>query len=227
MNIPGSIAVLSTVVEFERNGFGSAALKVALLYMKEHYVHRNVQVLSDTFEDHLGESAVDFWEKMGFKFSERDPVVTKGGDTESVCRWMEAEIDDVLALIGDDGPIACIIDAGSYSKIRKPEYGGLQLYFCYELYVWNSHAIKDVRGISFMDPSLFEYKRVREPLKKMGITEDDVRKAVGVPGKSVQLRAGSRAKLHYRAGKDVISEIKLPIPFQQEGGNKDTDNHCV
>ena len=49
MNIPGSIAVLSTVVEFERNWFESAALKVALLYMKEHYFHRNVQVLADTF----------------------------------------------------------------------------------------------------------------------------------------------------------------------------------
>ena len=63
MNIPGSIAVLSTVVEFERNGFGSTALKVALLYMKEHYVHRNVQVLADTFEDFMGDSAVEFWEK--------------------------------------------------------------------------------------------------------------------------------------------------------------------
>ena len=39
MTIPGSIAVLATVVEFERNGFGSYALKVALLYMKEYYVH--------------------------------------------------------------------------------------------------------------------------------------------------------------------------------------------
>ena len=89
MTIPGSIAVLATLVEFKRNGFGSAALKVALLYMKEHYVHRNVQVLADTFGDYLGDSAVEFWEKMGFKFSERDSVVTKGGDTESVCRWMD------------------------------------------------------------------------------------------------------------------------------------------
>ena len=55
MTIPGSIAVLATLVEFERNGFGSTALKVALLYMKEHYVHRNVQVLAATFEDYLGE----------------------------------------------------------------------------------------------------------------------------------------------------------------------------
>ena len=39
MTIPGSIAVLATAAEFERNGFGTAALKVALLYMKEHYVH--------------------------------------------------------------------------------------------------------------------------------------------------------------------------------------------
>ena len=90
MAIPGSIAVLATLVEFERNGFGSDALKVALLYMKEHYVHRNVQVLADTFEDYLGGSAVDYWETMGLKFSEREPVVRKGGDTESVCQWMEA-----------------------------------------------------------------------------------------------------------------------------------------
>ena len=55
MNIPDSIVVLATLVEFECNGFGSAALKVALLYMKEHYVHRNVQVLAATFEDYLGE----------------------------------------------------------------------------------------------------------------------------------------------------------------------------
>ena len=128
--------------------------------------------------------------KNGFQiYSEREPVVRKGGDTESVCRWMKAEIDDVLALIGDDGPIACIIDAGSYSKIRKPVNGCLQLYFCYELYGWKSHAIKDVRGIGFIDPSLFEYKRAREPLKKMGIT--DVRKAVNGHGKAVQLRDGA------------------------------------
>ena len=195
--------------------------------MKEHYVHRNLQVLADTFEDHLGDSAVDFKENMGFKFSERDPVVRKGGDTESVFRWMEAEIDDVLALIGDDGPIACIIDAGSYSKIRKPVHGCLQLYLCYELYGWNSHAIKDVQGLGFDDPSLFEYKRVRGPLKKMGITEDDVRKAVDVAGKGVRLRAGGRGKSHYRPVKNAISELKLPIPFRQEEGNKDTDNHCV
>ena len=31
--------------------------------MKEHYVHRNVQVIADTFEDYLGDSAVDYWEK--------------------------------------------------------------------------------------------------------------------------------------------------------------------
>ena len=60
MTIPGSIEVLATLVEFERNGFGMAALKVALLYMKEHYVPRNVQVLADTFEDYLGDSAVGY-----------------------------------------------------------------------------------------------------------------------------------------------------------------------
>jgi len=63
MTIPGSIAVLATLVEFEGNDFGTAALKVALLYMKEHYVHRNVQVLADTFEDDIGDSAVNFWKK--------------------------------------------------------------------------------------------------------------------------------------------------------------------
>ena len=227
MTIPGSIAVLATAAEFERNGFGTAALKVALLYMKEHYVHRNVQVLADTFEDDIGESAVGYWVKMGFKFRDREQVVRKVGDTESICRWMEAEIDDVLNSIGDGGPIACIIDAGSYSKIRKPEFGVLQLYFCYELYAWNSLAIKDVPGLGFIDPSLFEFRRARQPLKNMGITEDDVRKAVDIPGKAVDLRAGARAKSHYRSGKVVISELKLPIPFRQEGGNKDTENHCV
>jgi hypothetical protein len=34
---------------------------------------------------------------------------------------MEAEIAKALDIIGDSGPIAYIIDAGSYSKIRKPE----------------------------------------------------------------------------------------------------------
>jgi GNAT superfamily N-acetyltransferase len=86
MTIPGSIAVLATLAEFKRNGFGTAALKVALLYMKEHYVHRNVQVLADTFEDYLGDSADGYWENIGFKFSDREPVVRKRGDTESVCR---------------------------------------------------------------------------------------------------------------------------------------------
>ena len=166
-------------------------------------------------------------EKMGFKFSDREPVVRKRGDTESVCRWMEAEIAKVLDIIGDSGPISCIIDAWSYSKIRKPEYSGLQLYFCYELYGWSCHAIKDVPGLGHVDSSLFEYRRAREALKKMGITEDDVRKAVEMRGKAVEIRAGARTKSHYRAGKDVISELKLPIPFRQEGGNKDTGNHCV
>ena len=71
MTIPGSIAVLATLVEFERNGFGTSALKVALLYMKEHYVHRNMQVLADTFEDYLGDSAVDYWEKNGFQIQKK------------------------------------------------------------------------------------------------------------------------------------------------------------
>ena len=133
---------------------------------------------------------------------------------------MEAEIDEVLDLIGDYGPIACIIDAGSYIKIRKPEFGVLQLYFCYEVHGWNSFAIKDVPGLGYVDSSLFQYGRARQALKKMGITEDDVRKAAEAPGFAVELRAGATRRSNYRPGKAVVSEFELPIPFWQEGGTK-------
>ena len=55
--IPASIEVLATLADYEVKGFGSAALKVALLYMKEHYLPRNVRVLADTFEETPGRSA--------------------------------------------------------------------------------------------------------------------------------------------------------------------------
>ena len=109
--------MLATLAEYEGKGFGTAALKVALLDMKEHYLSPYVRVLADKFEDRVGRSAVTYWTKMGFTFSNRDKVVRKEGDNESVCMWMEADIDEVLARIGDYGAIACIIDAGSYSNI--------------------------------------------------------------------------------------------------------------
>ena len=50
----------------------------------------------------------------------------------------------------------------------------------------------------------------------MGITEDDVRKAAEAPGKGVDLQAGAR-KSRYRSVKAVVYELKLTIPFRQEG----------
>ena len=47
---PASIGAFATLAEHEGKGFGSAALKVALFYMKENYLPRNVRVLADTFE---------------------------------------------------------------------------------------------------------------------------------------------------------------------------------
>jgi GNAT superfamily N-acetyltransferase len=108
---PASIGAFATLVEHEGKGFGSAALKVALLYMKEHYVSRNVRVLADTFEETRRRSAITYWTNMGFEFSTTDRVIRKSGYAESMCLWMEAEIDEALARFGDDGLIACIIDA--------------------------------------------------------------------------------------------------------------------
>jgi hypothetical protein len=41
---------------------------------------------------------------------------------------MEAEIPNALACIANDGALGCVIDAGSYSKIRMTRYHGLALY---------------------------------------------------------------------------------------------------
>ena len=72
MTTPASIAAFATVAEHEGKCFGSAALKVALLYMKEHYISRHVRVLADTFEETRGRSAITYWTKMGFEFSKTD-----------------------------------------------------------------------------------------------------------------------------------------------------------
>jgi GNAT superfamily N-acetyltransferase len=63
MTTPASIGAFATLAEHEGKGFGSAALKVALLYMKEHYLARNVRVLADTFEEIPERSAVTYWTK--------------------------------------------------------------------------------------------------------------------------------------------------------------------
>ena len=59
----------------------------------------------------------------------------------------------------------------------------------------------------------------------MGVTEDDVRKAVEEPGKGVELRAGARTQ--HQAKTDNISKLQLPIPFHQELGDNDGNEECV
>ena len=45
---------------------------------------------------------------------------------------MEAVITEALVSIGNDGALGCVIDAGSYSKIRCDKYGCLELYYASE-----------------------------------------------------------------------------------------------
>jgi hypothetical protein len=117
------------------------------------------------------------------------------------------------------------IDSGSYSKIRMTRYRGLELYFTSELHRWNDCAIKDVPRRGGNDASQFNYVRARETLKKMGITEDDVRKAVKGCGKGFELRLG--ASTPHQTQPDNISKLRLPIPFHQELGDEDTNEECV
>ena len=62
-------------------------------------------------------------------------------------------------------------------------------------------------------------------MKKMEITEDDVRKSVKGRGKGVELRAG--ASTPHQTQPDNISKLYLPIPFHQELGDEDTNEECV
>ena len=78
-------SVLSTEKGYKLSGFGTAVLKVALLYIKEHQLSPNLRVLADTLEDGVGRSAINYWKNIGFAFCKKDKVVTKEGDSESVC----------------------------------------------------------------------------------------------------------------------------------------------
>ena len=62
-NFPSSISVLATQKGYEKLGYGTSALKVAFLYMKEHCFSRNVRVLADTFDDGRDRCAITFWKK--------------------------------------------------------------------------------------------------------------------------------------------------------------------
>ena len=106
-------------------------------------------------------------------------------------QWMDTEILEALAYIADEGVLDCIIDVGSYSKTIMTRYCGLGLYFTSEIHRWNDCAIKDVPGLGGNDASQFNYVRTRETLKKMGITENFVRKAAEAPGRGVEIRAGT------------------------------------
>ena len=65
-NKPATISVLATEEGYEGRGYGRAALKVALLYMKEHYSSPRVRVLAPTGKDSLDRTNVEFWEQFGF-----------------------------------------------------------------------------------------------------------------------------------------------------------------
>ena len=58
--------MLATQEGCESFGYGTAALKVALLYMKEHYLSSNVRVLANTSKDGRDRTGVEFWEIFGF-----------------------------------------------------------------------------------------------------------------------------------------------------------------
>ena len=126
---------------------------------------------------------------------------------------MEAEITKALARIANDGALGCVIDARYYSKIIMTRYCRLELCFTSELHCWDDCAIKDVPGLG-VDPYKLYYDRARETLKKMGITEDDTRKAFKERGKPVELRAV--ASTPHQTQPDNISKLHLPIPFHQQ-----------
>jgi hypothetical protein len=52
-NFPATISALATEEGYEGCGYGRAALKVALLYMKEHYSSPTVRVLATTGKDFI------------------------------------------------------------------------------------------------------------------------------------------------------------------------------
>ena len=52
-NFPATISVLATEEGYEGRGYGRAALKVALLYMKEHYSSPSVRVMATTEKDFI------------------------------------------------------------------------------------------------------------------------------------------------------------------------------
>ena len=74
-------------------------------------------------------------------------------------------------------------------------------------------------------PSAFDYDLARDPLKKMGIAVDDVKKVVRYRGCAVELRAG--ASEPHKTQPDYISKLHLPIPFHQQLGDDDTKEECV
>jgi hypothetical protein len=220
--LPAGISVLATEEGYESCGYGTASLKVALANIKEHYSSPNVRVAAITSRDSRDCTGVEFGEKFGFA-----TIVCHDCFLGSVqaYQWMEAEITDALARIANDGALGCVIDAGAYSKIRMTRYRGLELYFTSELHLWDNCAIKDVPGLGGIDVSQLNYVRARETLKKMGITEDDMKKAIKGRGKGVELRAG--ASTPHQTQPDNISKLHLPIPVYQQLGDEDTNEECV
>jgi hypothetical protein len=62
-HFPATISVLATEEGHEGRGYGTAALKVALLYMKEHYSSPSVRVLAPIEKDSItNRTPVEFWE---------------------------------------------------------------------------------------------------------------------------------------------------------------------
>jgi hypothetical protein len=137
--------------------------------------------------------------------------------------WMTGNIKNMLAMLGDVVHMGCIIDAGSYSAIRKVSGKPLELKYTSAFHGWSDHAIKSVPGLGSCNSTLFDYNQARGPLRKMGITVEDIKKAVSSNGHIVNLRAGERERTR---GARRLPKLLSMVAYPQKD-EFENDDSCV
>ena len=223
------IKITATHKDFEKQGYAKAAVRASLLYVKAHTVSPNCALYADTAQNADGGCAVDFWQHLGWKLRPNrmeDKVDPNGA--RSV--WMEANIDEVLANIGEDTHMAVIIEAGAYDKIRckiandkRTRTFELRYMYTYDYYGWSTHQIDSVPTLN--GSGAIDWNTVCPVLRQMGILRQDVEAAIAKqPNKPVALSAGSREKT---TPASASLETEMANVKYRQLDTRETDEECV
>ena len=148
----GEIKLLGTDPAFKKKGYGCAAAAAALTYFQHHTEDVTFGCYADTYVDCDGFSAVKLWESIRMKHDESRPDQVDTNGARSM--WMAGNIAECLEAcetkMKQKGTLenseSCIIDAGSFDKIRCKITRGerlFELHYTYKKYNWTGGLLLD------------------------------------------------------------------------------------